>query len=237
MRAKTLTELISLFKPEHHLDHTDHHFFVNIFGKELTIFANEIAHASPSQTFFVTGQSGNGKTTMLRNLQNEYPTLLADKFHFLYLEGLDLLDIKEGFDIKDVMLRIAKSLVPNKTLTKESLDIATLNEIIEQYEREVLKEEKKLVLVIDDFEKIVVAEVNEKDDKMYQFLFRDIPSLNHLQCIKLIFHRNIIMLTNVLSYFLSCSYGISGVVVVGGFVAEFGGGGIVGLLCFYSWVI
>lgn len=186
MRAKTLPELISLFKHENHLDETQHHFFVNIFGRELDRFATEIAHASVSQTFFVTGQSGNGKTSMLRNLQAEYPELLGEQFHFLYLEGRDLLDLKEGFDIKYVMLRIAHSLMPNQALTKASVDIATLNETIEQYENEVLGGEKRLVLVIDDFEKIVVADVNQEDDVMYRFLFRDIPSLSHLQCVKLI---------------------------------------------------
>jgi len=186
MRAKTLPELISLFKPEHHLDHTEHHFFVNIFGNELNIFANEIAYSSENKTFFITGQSGNGKTSMLRNLQAQYPILLGEKFHFLYLEGRDLLNLKEGFDIRDVMLRIAHSLIPNHTLTKVSIDVESLNQIIEHYEREVLAGEKRLVLVIDDFEKIVVADVTQKDDVMYQFLFRDIPSLSHLQCIKLI---------------------------------------------------
>jgi len=186
VKAKTLPELISLFKPEHHLDHTEHHFFVNIFGKELDMFANEIAHATTSQTFFVTGQSGNGKTSMLRNLQFEYPTLLGEKFHFLYLEGRDLLNIANGFDIKDVMLQIALSLIPNQYLTKETVDIAKLNQTIVQYEREVLGGEKKLVLVIDDFEKIVVADLNQEDYGMYRFLFRDIPSLGQLQCIKLI---------------------------------------------------
>ena len=41
-------------------------------------------------------------------------------------------------------------------------------------------------MVIDDFEKIVIADVNQQDDRMYQFLFRDIPSLSHLECVKLI---------------------------------------------------
>ena len=186
MKAKTLPQLISLFKHDQHLDHTQHHFFVNIFGQELDIFANEIANASSNKTFFVTGQSGNGKTTMLRNLQAHYPKLLGEGFYFLYLEGRDLLNLKEGFDIKDVMLRIAHTLMPNRNLTNESVDIAILNQIIKQYEREVLGDKKRLVLVIDDFEKIVITDVNQKDDVMYQFLFQDIPSLSGLESIKLI---------------------------------------------------
>ena len=31
--------------------------------------------------------------------------------------------------------------------------------------------------------------------------------------------------------------GIGGVVIIGGIVAEFGGGGILGLLCFFSFII
>jgi len=102
------------------------------------------------------------------------------------LEGRDLLNLKEGFDIKDVMLRIAHTLMPNRNLTNESVDIAILNQIIKQYEREVLGDKKRLVLVIDDFEKIVITDVNQKDDVMYQFLFQDIPSLSGLESIKLI---------------------------------------------------
>jgi len=186
MKAKTLPQLISLFKHDQHLDHTQHHFFVNIFGRELDIFANEIANASVRETFFITGQSGNGKTSMLRNLQAQYPELLGDRFYFLYLEGRDLISLKKGFDIKDVMLRIAHTLMPSQVLTKESVSIMILNQIIEQYEKEVLGGKKRLVLVIDDFEKIVIADVNQQDDRMYQFLFRDIPSLSHLECVKLI---------------------------------------------------
>jgi hypothetical protein len=185
MRAKTLKDLLTLFNPQQHLDHTQHHFFVNIFGRELNRFANEIASASSNQTFFITGQSGNGKTSMLRNLQAHYPKLLGEGFYFLYLEGRDLFDL-ESLDIQDVMYAIAQKLMPKEPLTKESMDMVRLNEIVGRYEKEVLGGKKRLVLVIDDFEKIVIADANKTDDAMYRFLFRDIPSLRYLDAIKLI---------------------------------------------------
>jgi len=82
---------------------------------------------------------------MLRNLQAQYPELLGDRFYFLYLEGRDLISLKEGFDIRDVMLRIAHTLMPSRVLSKKSVSITILNQIIEQYEEEVLGGKKRLV--------------------------------------------------------------------------------------------
>lgn len=184
MKAKTLTQLITFFNPQQHLDETQHHFFVNIFGKELDKFVTEIVHAPANQIFFITGQSGNGKTSMLRNLQTEYPKEL-NAFHFLYLEGRDLLNL-EYLKIEDVMFKIATKLMPLETITRENLTIDSLNEIIKRYEDEVLEGKKRLVLVIDDFEKLVIADLNKTDDVYYQFLFEGIPSLKSLNCIKLV---------------------------------------------------
>ena len=184
MKAKTLTQLITLFNPQQHLDETQHHFFVNIFGKELDRFVTEIVHAPTNQIFFITGQSGNGKTSMLRNLQTEYPEELKS-FHFFYLEGRDLLNL-EHLKIEDVIYKIATKLMPTEAIVRGSLSIDTLNEMIKRYEDEVLEGKKRLVLVIDDFEKLVIADLNKTDDVYYKFLFEGIPSLKYLNCIKLV---------------------------------------------------
>lgn len=184
MKAKTLSQLITLFNPQQHLDETQHHFFVNIFGKELDRFVTEIVHAPDNQTFFITGQSGNGKTSMLKNLQAEYPKELKS-FHFFYLEGRDLLNL-DHLKMEDVIYKIATKLMPLETIIRESLTIDALNKIIKHYEDEVLEGKKRLVLVIDDFEKLVIADLNKTDDVYYKFLFEGIPSLKYLNCIKLV---------------------------------------------------
>lgn len=184
MKAKTLSELINLFNPQQHLDETQHYFFVNIFGKELDMFVTEIVYAPTNQIFFITGQSGNGKTSMLRNLQSEYPKKL-ESFYFFYLEGRDLLNL-ENLKIEDVIFKIAIKLMPSETIAKENLTIDALNEIIKRYEDEILEGKKRFVLVIDDFEKLVIADLNKTDDAYYKFLFEGIPYLKYLNCIKLV---------------------------------------------------
>ena len=174
MKAKNLSELIIVFDPTMHLDETQHQFFVNIFGKELDRLVTEIVHALNNQIFLITGQSGNGKTSMLRNLQKEYPNELKE-FHFIYLDGRDLLNI-EDLKIEDVMYKIAKKLMPSETVSK-NISMDTLNKIINSYEDKVLKGKKRVVLIIDDFEKIVITDLNKKDDAYYKFLFEGIPSL------------------------------------------------------------
>ena len=153
-KATTIDEILEVFAPEKYLKQSDENFYVDLYEKDLIRFVNALVkNKIPTKSFFIAGQSGNGKSTILNLLTTKYPKL-NDKYEFLYISGKSVFDY-ENVDIIDVLLMIGNQLAQNDT------NVAT----------SYLKKLKKLQNVKDgdlEIEEITSSETSEKlDAKAY----------------------------------------------------------------------
>lgn len=117
-KATSIKEIYSVFAHEKFLKETDKEFYVDLYGSDFKKFVialenNEIT----SKTFFIAGQSGNGKSTVLNLLTTNYPKL-KDQFKFNYIAGRTIF-LYEDIDIVDILLMIGISLTKESPLLKE----------------------------------------------------------------------------------------------------------------------
>ena len=105
-KAQTIKEIYNIFKPEEFLTPEKKEFYVNIFEKDLKYIADIMEWSeNESETIFVAGQPGNGKSTALRMLPIEHK-IIQDEYEILYLNGRDKFDPAVPVDAIDVMLMI-----------------------------------------------------------------------------------------------------------------------------------
>lgn len=120
-KAIDIDGIYSVFAPEKFLGKEDEKFYVNLYEKDLIRFTNAlIKNQIPTKSFFIAGQSGNGKSTILNLLTTKYPEL-DKKFDVLYISGKEIFDY-EDIDIIDILLMIGNQLaLGNTSLEKEYL--------------------------------------------------------------------------------------------------------------------
>ena len=119
-RAETINELANNLIPSRMLKREDHAQYVPIFENILKQIRGQILYEDfDSQTFYIAGQSGTGKSTALTFL----PTPdLQQKYEVLYINGKELFDLND-LDIIDVLMMVGSLLIKdNKDLTKKFED-------------------------------------------------------------------------------------------------------------------
>ena len=98
-KAKDLIEIYQQFETVNPLTPDDKDFYIDIYEKDIRELTNKIIfNQNPKKAFFVTGQSGNGKTTALNFLQNEkilqlYDVKVITANNYLNLDDIDIIDI------------------------------------------------------------------------------------------------------------------------------------------------
>jgi hypothetical protein len=117
-KATTIKEIYSVFAHEKFLKEDDKEFYVDLYGDDFKRFVvalrnNEI----PSKSFFIAGQSGNGKSTVLNLLTTNYPDL-KDSFEFKYIAGRTIF-LYEDIDIVDILIMIGNTLTKDNANLKE----------------------------------------------------------------------------------------------------------------------
>lgn len=111
-KATSIDEIYSVFAHEKSLKKEDKDLYVNLYEKDLKRFVNAlIKNQIPTKTFYIAGQSGNGKSTILNLLTTKYPEL-ENKYEFFYISGKTIFDY-EDVNIVDILLMIANQLVQN----------------------------------------------------------------------------------------------------------------------------
>lgn len=117
-KAVTIEDIYSVFDHATFLQKADVDFYVNLYEEHTQDFVNTlILNRVPSKTFFIAGQSGNGKSTMLNMLTTSYPEL-SEKYEFHYIAGRSVF-LYEDIDIIDVLLMVGSKLVEGNEKIKE----------------------------------------------------------------------------------------------------------------------
>jgi len=136
--ANNLNPLIALSKDE------DKDEYVEIYNDILLTLKDRIINDElPSQTYFVAGQSGTGKTTAL-NFISINDTEIDKNFNVKYIYANDLLDPSD-IDIIDLLLMLAFKLVQGTKLEEKYYEkLNELQKIHEgRLEKEIIKESGK----------------------------------------------------------------------------------------------
>lgn len=116
-KAQTIEDIYSVFAHEKFLKNEDEEFYVDLYGKETKLFVAELKlNQIPSKSFFIAGQSGNGKSTLLNLLTTNYPDVNS-KYEFHYLAGRSIF-LYEDIDIIDVLLMIGNKLTESSETLK-----------------------------------------------------------------------------------------------------------------------
>ncbi len=109
-KATTIDEIYSVFAPEKFLKPEDEEFYVDLYSKDLRRFVGDLSRNElPTKSFFIAGQSGNGKTTILNLLSTKYPKI-DNKYEIIYMAGKEVFDY-ENIDIVDILLMMANKIV------------------------------------------------------------------------------------------------------------------------------
>lgn len=115
-KAVNINELANNLIPEHFLTPEDEEVYVPIYSDILDILRNIIIQDQvESQSFFVAGQAGTGKTTALNFFVND---ALEKEYYIKYLSMRDYMDLSD-VDIIDFLLAFAFALVEGTSLENE----------------------------------------------------------------------------------------------------------------------
>jgi energy-coupling factor transporter ATP-binding protein EcfA2 len=119
-KATTIEEAYQVFETNVPLNREQNReFYVDIYHKDLLNLRKDLKlNQIPDKSFFVTGQSGNGKSTALNFLPDES---INTGYDVKYLNGRDVFKL-DDIDIIDIILMIGYTIVKgNKPLEKKYL--------------------------------------------------------------------------------------------------------------------
>lgn len=124
-KATTLEEMYDSFEFNRPLNEDEYDFFENIYDAKLTRFISDVKRNKIHQNiFFIAGQRGNGKSTILNNLKNRNQEF-EQSYEIRHIQAMEVFDISE-VDIVDILLVIGFDLIDNNKLdgakTKELRD-------------------------------------------------------------------------------------------------------------------
>lgn len=144
-KANNIDEVYDNFLPEIYLTPQNKEFYVPLYEDYLKRFKTDlIKEKTNKKTFFIAGQSGNGKSTVLKMLGSEFIEL-QEKYEFRYLSGKEIFAYSD-VSIIDLLLMIGGNLIQNnkdlqEKYFKELDDIQ--NKSNGTLQVEVIKENKK----------------------------------------------------------------------------------------------
>jgi len=152
-KAKTLDDIYNSFEGNKPLSEDEYKFFINIYDKKLKRFIGSIKRNDNKQNvFFVAGQRGNGKSTILNNLKHENEEF-EKSYKIRHIQAMEVFKY-DDIDIVDILLGIGFDLIDNNTLPTEK------KEKLEKEFREQLHELEELNS--GELEKTEVNTVNKK---------------------------------------------------------------------------
>jgi len=144
-KAETLEDIYYTFDGSKPLNEDEYDFFENVYDKKLKRFINDVKINRVHQNiFFIAGQRGNGKSTILNNLKNKNKDF-QDSYEIRHIQAMEVFGI-DDVDIIDILLVIGFDLIDNNQLdgakTKELKDKfeTRLNELQELNNGELVKE-------------------------------------------------------------------------------------------------
>lgn len=115
--AKTLEEIYDNFEGNRPLGEDEYEFFVNIYETKLKRFIGQVKRNKLYQNiFFIAGQRGNGKSSILNNLKHKNRDF-EEEYEIRHLQAMDLLDY-DDIDIVDILLVIGFDLLDNNQLNE-----------------------------------------------------------------------------------------------------------------------
>jgi hypothetical protein len=110
MKAQSVEDIYNIFIHEQYLKKDDKDYYVPLYGKQLQKFVTALTkNQIPSKTFFIAGQSGNGKSSVLNLLTTNYPQI-DEKYDFFYIAGRSVF-LYDDIDIIDILLMIANKII------------------------------------------------------------------------------------------------------------------------------
>ena len=135
LKAKTLDDIYNNFEGNRPLSEDEYAFFINIYDKKLKRFIGNIKRNKNKQNiFFIAGQRGNGKSTILNNLKHENQEFEAS-YEIRHIQAMEVFRY-DDIDIVDILLGIGFNLIDNNDLNpkeKESFK-ETFKELLEKVE-------------------------------------------------------------------------------------------------------
>lgn len=116
--AKSIKELKQVFRfNDKYLDEKDENFFEDLYSKNMDILKIDIEDSVIHyDTFYITGQSGNGKSTAVHQLKKDEN--ITDIYEIRHIFANDLFDFPDSVTIVDVLLMIGISLTDNNEKLK-----------------------------------------------------------------------------------------------------------------------
>ena len=107
-----------MFAPEKYLTKEDGDFYVNLYGDKLNRFITALKfNKISSKTFFIAGQSGNGKSTVLNLLTTNYKEI-EEKYIFHTIAGRTIFFYKD-IDIVDILLMVGNLFIKDSQTLKD----------------------------------------------------------------------------------------------------------------------
>ncbi len=118
IKAKTLEDIYNSFEGNKPLNEDEYDFFVNIYDKKLKRFIGNIKRNTNKQNvFFIAGQRGNGKSTILNNLKHENAEF-EESYEIRHIQAMEVFKY-DDIDIVDILLGIGFNLIDNNDLGKK----------------------------------------------------------------------------------------------------------------------
>ena len=118
-KASTVNEIYNIFTSEHALSVNEGDFYIDLYGNSFKKFVISLKNpSSTNESFYIAGQSGNGKSTVLNLLTVNHPELYQ-QYDFLYLRGKEVFSQKD-IDIVDIMLMIGNTIARKSESLQET---------------------------------------------------------------------------------------------------------------------
>lgn len=128
-KATTLEDMYDSFEFNRPLSEDEYDFFENIYDAKLIRFISDVKRNKIHQNiFFIAGQRGNGKSTILNNLKNRNQEF-EQSYEIRHIQAMEVFDISE-VDIVDILLVIGFDLIDNN-----KLDGAKTKELRDKFEK------------------------------------------------------------------------------------------------------
>jgi len=136
IKANTLDDIYNNFEGNRPLSEDEYDFFINIYNKKLKRFIGNIKrNKNKENIFFIAGQRGNGKSTILNNLKHENKEF-DNAYEIRHMQAMELFKY-DDIDIVDILLGIAFNIIENNTL-----DEVKKEELIEEFKSSLIELEE-----------------------------------------------------------------------------------------------